>query len=326
MSDAKRKSEGGGDERKKKKYRVADGTPIWAKRSIDGPGVWVSCVKGKEKQTAGEVIDLFESLASELWPSASSGVVDDKDSDEEDRGGEAELSLEDQIAKEVSAMKAGRKVDLFSNCATNTQCVVFISCKPPVDPVKLVTHHVKNVQRTGVSRTRYTQRLVPVSGSCVTNLPEIQALCESVFKLYFSQHEGKSFKYKIELRIRNHTTLTRQVLIQHVARCMPQEHTVDLQNPDIFVLVEVFKSVCGVSIVEDYYKLQKFNVMEIANAENTSSMMKGKGRVGLPAQSSTNTTEKKGKGGGKKDKQSIVISIEDIEEQSGAEVSTSTTT
>ena len=40
-----------------------DGTPIWGKRAIDGPGIWASCVKGKEKQTVGELYDLFESVS-----------------------------------------------------------------------------------------------------------------------------------------------------------------------------------------------------------------------------------------------------------------------
>lgn len=30
---------------------------------IDGPGIWVTCVKGKEKQTVGELYDLFESVS-----------------------------------------------------------------------------------------------------------------------------------------------------------------------------------------------------------------------------------------------------------------------
>lgn len=41
---------------------MQDGSSIWGKRSIDGPGVWVSCVKGKEKQTVGELYDLFEQV------------------------------------------------------------------------------------------------------------------------------------------------------------------------------------------------------------------------------------------------------------------------
>jgi tRNA acetyltransferase TAN1 len=103
-------------------------------------------------------------------------------------------------------------------------------------------------------------------------------------------------QYKIELRVRNHTTIPRPLLIQSIAQCVPDGHTVDLQNPQIFVLVEVFKvchqsrtcfrlgpsddfyqSVCGVSIVKDYYKLQKFNVMEIASKKNRADQVQESG-------------------------------------------------
>lgn len=48
-------------------------------------------------------------------------------------------------------------------------------------------------------------------------------------------------KYKVELRIRNHNTHTRDVLIQRIVRCLPEGHRVDLANPEIFILAEVFK-------------------------------------------------------------------------------------
>ena len=48
-------------------------------------------------------------------------------------------------------------------------------------------------------------------------------------------------QYKIELRIRNHSTLTRQGLIEAVADSVPKQLKVDLEAPEVFVLVEVFK-------------------------------------------------------------------------------------
>ena len=39
-----------------------DGTSIWTKPVVSGPGVWVSCTKGKEKQAVGEVYQVFESV------------------------------------------------------------------------------------------------------------------------------------------------------------------------------------------------------------------------------------------------------------------------
>lgn len=243
---------------KRRKYR-SDGTLIWEKRSIDEPGIWVSCVKGKEKQTVGELYDLFESLADELWPEESPvpGMASD-------------LSLEAQIADEMSSLKKPRKEKRFASCQTNTPCVVFISCKPPVDPVQLVVKHVENVQRTGLTRTRYAHRFVPVSGNCVANLAEIEVLCRDVFRNFFATHGDNRFTYKVELRIRNHNTISRPVLIQHIVQCMPEGHTVALENPDLFILVEVFKRVCGVSVVEDYYRLQKYNVMGIATSKQIS--------------------------------------------------------
>lgn len=113
-------------------------------------------------------------------------------------------------------------------------------------------------------------------------------------------------QYKIELKVRNHNTLSRQTLIDTVVSCVPSGWTVDLEDAKIFILVEVFKvgicififlgrkaerknkrplliryscqSVCGIGIVKDYYAHQKFNVMEIANMKNSEAEV-GEGRV-----------------------------------------------
>lgn len=106
MSENKRKSEG--KERAKKRFN-SNGTPIWGQRAIDGPGIWVSCVKGKEKQTVGELYDLFESLSLTLWPvdgTTPSRAEDDQTARGSDEGEEEDL--EKQIAKEVASMKRPR--------------------------------------------------------------------------------------------------------------------------------------------------------------------------------------------------------------------------
>ncbi|KAH0585355.1 hypothetical protein H2248_008595 [Termitomyces sp. 'cryptogamus'] len=188
----------------------------------------------------------------------------DSDSEDEDE----DLPIETQIANEVNALKKPKQEPRFVNCQTNTTCVVFISCRPPVDPIQLVVKLVKDVQATGVVRSRCIHRLVPVSAQCGANLPEIQGLCRKVLDPFFSQHPGRKFSYKIELRVRNHSVISRPEFIQYIAQCVPEGHSVELTNPELFILVEVFKSVCGMSIVQDYYDLQKFNMSEIANSKN----------------------------------------------------------
>ncbi|KAH9960921.1 hypothetical protein BC827DRAFT_1370447 [Russula dissimulans] len=265
--NAQRPREGG--QKSKNRFRavrtLVDGTPIWSKRAIDGPGIWVSCVRGKEKQTVGELYDLFESLASELWPLTPAFDEAHDELHDEAINDAVEEDLEKQIAKELAAIKASRKEQRFANCQTNTPCVIFISCKAPVDPVQLVLKHIENVEKTGVTHTRYAHRLTPVTNTCVANVHEITSLAQRVLKPFLAQHSDSNFRYKIELKVRNHNTLSRQTLIDTVVSCVPSGWAVDLENAQVFVLVEVFKSVCGIGIVKDYYVHQKFNVMEIAN-------------------------------------------------------------
>ncbi|KAF9647131.1 hypothetical protein BDM02DRAFT_3117486 [Thelephora ganbajun] len=252
-----------GDDRDKSRRFRSDGTSIWTKPVVSGPGVWVSCTKGKEKQAVGEVYQVFESIASDIWPEAASDEGGKaNDSDEAENGGDFEA----QVAKELASIKRPRKEQRFANCQTSTPCVIFISCRPPVEPVKLVLRYLDNIRETGVTQTRYISRLTPISNSCITALPEIKHLVRKTMEEFISSlGDDVTLSYKIELRIRNHSTLTRQSLIEAVADSVPKQLKVDLEAPEIFVLVEVFKSTCGVSVVRDYYRLKRFNVLEVAN-------------------------------------------------------------
>ncbi|KLO17435.1 hypothetical protein SCHPADRAFT_868248 [Schizopora paradoxa] len=256
--------------RDKKRFR-RDGTSVWTKRNIDGPGVWVSCVKGKEKATVGEVYALFESLAEELWPPGDEKsnnrdvgeVGGDDDDDEED--------IEKAIAREVKSMKRPRHEQRFTNCETHTACLVFMSCKPPIDPTVLIHKHMSEVERTGITKTKFARRFVPVNGTCDANTPEITSLVQRLLPDSELGSEDKPISYKIDLRIRNHNVLEKDGLIQEMAKCIPKCHKVDLKVPDVVILAEVFKSFFTMSIVRDYMRFKKFNVMEVSLATNSAS-------------------------------------------------------
>ncbi|KAJ3987377.1 hypothetical protein F5890DRAFT_795786 [Lentinula detonsa] len=263
MAESKQKSQS--SEKKRKRNYLSAKEGISRRKFVEGPGIWVSCVKGKEKQTVGELYDLFESIAADIWPIDNPQSPETKSEVDKSRE-ETELSIEEQIKAEVTAFKRPKSEQRLTSCHTNTPCVVFMSCKPPLDPVHLVETHIRSVKLTGTTRTRYTHRFVPVSATCYTDLSDIQTLCKSLLERHFAHDDGSStHTYKIELRIRNHDTLTRSAVIEAIAECVPETYKVNLTHPALFVLVEIFKSVCGMSISTDYYTLRKYNVMELAN-------------------------------------------------------------
>ncbi|KAI0703442.1 hypothetical protein BC835DRAFT_1262987 [Cytidiella melzeri] len=274
--DNKRKSDG--KDRSRRRYRH-DGTPI--QLNIAGPSVWVTCIRGKEKAAVGELYELFEQYAAEMWPTeASTSSVAMEQAEDSDEEVDEEEDIEKQIAKEMSAMKRPRKETRFASCQTNTSCFVVISCKAPVDPIQLVSKHVESVLKTGVTKTKYTQRLTPVSGTCVTNIQEMKALCTRLLEPHLSDATAvPKWTYKIELRMRNHNTLSRPTIIEELATCVPPEYKVNLENPELFILVEIWKSVCGIGVVKDYYEMQKYNVMEIAKSGEPGFKEDDGGRV-----------------------------------------------
>ena len=111
---------------------------------------------------------------------------------------------------------------LFSNFLCGfAVTAVFISCRPPIDPVKIVYAHFSNVERTGLTQTRYfpapTQirnltliastspplhhryalRFTPVSDSCAATLPNIIGLADRLFPPAFHSDPPRGYKVRL---------------------------------------------------------------------------------------------------------------------------------
>lgn len=155
---------------------------------------------------------------------------------------------------------------------TDTECMCFVQCTPPVDAARVVGRVLEDVIRTGESRSRFVQRLAPVDALCRAEVDAIRATATQVLPRYFPADRPRTVRawvltqYRIEPRIRSHTSLSRDVLIPLVASCIPDSaaHRADLAHPEVVILVEVLKNVCGIGAVEDYERLGKLNVQTLA--------------------------------------------------------------
>jgi len=188
--------------------------------------------------------------------------------DQDDGSGDVAEDLEKALAQEVKELTQPRQNRPFANARTDISCAVFISCRAPIDPVRLVYEHFSNVERTGATQTRHALRFTPISDSCTATLSDIVKLGEHLFPPAFHSDPPRGFKYRIQITSRNHSAVSRNELIPALAKCVPtdQGHTVDLENPDLTILVELYMFVCGMSVVRDFDRLKKFNVVAVANA------------------------------------------------------------
>ncbi|KAN0065707.1 hypothetical protein ACQY0O_000837 [Thecaphora frezii] len=252
---------------------------------ISGPGIFVTCVKGKERKCALQFIDHLNELADDLYPGvkllpplkrddnlppkkeeaqadeedlmdamrngaagpaalvAAREAGEEKSADaetattEEQQGGKAqptveteteahdeppappvkaatvEDDIEAQIKAELAALRGdseapnkktktqqtkgnkakaqkdtledGTPTQRFKTIETDTECLIFISCARPIDPYKMVYAVLEEVERTGEPRSRFVQRLSPVTDTCSAHPDQVAALAERVIPIFF---------------------------------------------------------------------------------------------------------------------------------------------
>ena len=209
-------------------------------------GILVFCHRFKDKQSTSEIRRILTEFNDQ------EDIVDDsKDFD----------NIEDEFKKEL-AMINDQEKRLFYWEKIGIDCMYFIRVVDKIEPISLVSRILKSIHTEKVVRTRFTSRIVPISDTCFANESDITALCHKLVLPYFNSSELGPWKFAIIPKSRNNTVMSREKIIEIVAKVMPTDksHVVDLKNPQLCIIVEVFKSICGISVVEDFYELKKFNV------------------------------------------------------------------
>jgi tRNA acetyltransferase TAN1 len=153
------------------------------------------------------------------------------------------------------------------------------------DPVEIVRNLCTTAAKKDFQgpRSRYIQRLTPISLVRKTMASGLEALCDELLPAHFMVEEDPSagsavedagkphpqgFKFAIRPTVRNNNKLNRDQVIQTVATKVEAlgkgKHTVDLKGYDKLILVDVYRNIVGMSVVgSEFETLRRFNLSEI---------------------------------------------------------------
>ncbi|KAI5855267.1 hypothetical protein BZA05DRAFT_391059 [Tricharina praecox] len=219
-------------------------------------GIFATCDKGRESRAVAEMYSILEECASKLYPDMKKDGEGAADSDDE------EEDIESAIKKELADNKDKKKKDTRSIASVkiDTMCVTFFRLKPPLEATGMVRALCESASNPvgGSIRSKFVHRLTPVTRTGKATLEGLREVAAEVLKPHF--HSGQEgIKFAIRPTTRNHSILKRDEIIRTIASCVGPSHTVDLKNPDLLILVELYKNVCGMSVVTDFEKLKRFN-------------------------------------------------------------------
>ncbi|TVY22001.1 tRNA acetyltransferase TAN1 [Lachnellula arida] len=245
-------------------------------------GIWATCARGQEGKATVELRSLLHKFAEQFY-----GIVGEAEEEEEDEEDEDDLDIESAIQKEAAAIEDKKgKPKLFSTARLDIECVLFVKVRPPIDPVDFVHRICKEVaSKPDTARTKYINRLTPMTMIGRATEKGLEEVGKTVLDEYFelagnkttesSEDNGEitkeekpertSYSYAIRPTIRNHSTLNRDVVIKQIASSIGDFHKVNLTKPDKVILVEIYQTICGMSVVgDDWEALKRFNLAELS--------------------------------------------------------------
>ncbi|TVY84765.1 tRNA acetyltransferase TAN1 [Lachnellula suecica] len=245
-------------------------------------GIWATCARGQEGRATVELRSMLHQFAEQFYGTAAD--ADEADDDDED------LDIEASIRKEAAAIENQKsKPQLFTPVHLDIECVLFVKVRPPIDPVDFVHRiGIEVASKPGSARTKYINRLTPMTLMGKATEKGLEDVAKAVLGEYFklakkndseevrdSQEDVKQDEssktdysvrcYAIRPTIRNHNTLKRDVVINQIASSIADVHKVNLTTPDKVILVEIYQTVCGMSVVgSDWEALKRFNIAELS--------------------------------------------------------------
>lgn len=223
-------------------------------------GIFATCNRGREQQCRKELMNLFAETAERYYGVEEADAASDQES-------ESELSIEDQIKREVQEIteKKDTKTERLKPIDLDCECLVFIKTRRPIAPESFVERLCEELKASHTKSTRFTQRLTPITFSASASVEEIKKLALRVLKPHFHQPENQPLKYAIQVSRRNFNSIPKDDIIRAIAECVGREHghCVDLKQYDKLILVECYKSNVGMSVVSGYLEHEKFNLQQI---------------------------------------------------------------
>lgn len=210
-------------------------------------GIFVTCPRKKESACRDEARNIFSELAEELYGESESNCQ------------EAGTDIEEQIRAEVAAL--GKKSEAkVSTHLIGCECVVFVRIKDPIDPVRLVLETCAKLKNSRKKLSRYIQRMTPVWRFVPANVDNVSQFTPEIERGF----DKDNLAFAVRSTIRNNTDVNRDELIASIARLIGKAHHVDLKNYDRLVLVECFRSVIGLSVVDRRFEeYARFNYSQM---------------------------------------------------------------
>lgn len=185
----------------------------------------------------------------------------------QEEGGAADFSA--LICSEVKDLKDSKKRPFVAHETGIKTCLFLhmplVSSTSPT-PNQVVSHVMRQAADTKVLRFRHCARLIPCTHICKPDMKEISKVAAAAVEASLDcSQEAESVSVAVLYEHRAAPKgLERKQVIDEVIKHVPRPpHTVKLKGASKTISVQVVRNACGISILDDYHELARYNVKEV---------------------------------------------------------------
>lgn len=230
-------------------------------------GFLLTC-NNREKDAVREGYSLLNEYADKLFGSEQR-ITDNKDVES---NGEEQDDIDDALDKEKKNLRAESEKKpserRFQQVESGANNCIFIKTLLN-SPDQLVDEIVKDLQESQAQKCRFILRLLPILGTCKAYEKNIEDLAKDLISHSLSDTKGPS-SYSVLFKTRNTNQISRDDvfrIVGGVMREVPGPWKVDLEKPDVSIVVEIIRNVCCIGLVKDYFSRKKYNLIELVSKE-----------------------------------------------------------
>jgi tRNA acetyltransferase TAN1 len=241
---------GGGGKRNKALWRKQAGLgshrPVQQLCINDGlRGVLFTCHTHRARAAAGEAFEILRHVLAELG--AGSGAA----------AGEADD--DDAFDAELAALRTER----LQLCEVDTGikgCVLIVlkDAGAP-EPDAVVAKLFEELKSKSLPPVREVIRASPLAITCKGRLPEIIKTLTPLLEPHFGPSAPPTrWNIVFKKRATDPAVVSRDWTVS-LAALVDERHPVDLKDPEVSVLVDVFRASCGLCVSRNYHRLHQYN-------------------------------------------------------------------
>ena len=201
-------------------------------------------------------------MASQLTPNRAVASISEVSGQGAGAGGapgSRDRDADEAFDAELAALRTERQQLAEVPTGINGCVLIALRDGSAPEPDAVVAKLFEELGSSSLPPTRDVIRINPLSTTCKWRLPEIEKTLSPLLEPHFGPDAPPTrWQLVFKKRATDPSVTAREWTIQ-LAKLVDPRHPVDLKNPEVSVLVDVFRSSCGLCVTRNYKRCNDFN-------------------------------------------------------------------